>query len=212
MTWIGRVRASSSVASVDESSTRVISSTHSRGISAMVFSSVRSALRAGMTTTTLWPVLSAREGTSATTASISAMAGLDVDAATAPRRDLRGSGTGRKGGRGDARGEGRGPAAVRDRGAARLGPPDCVVEVGPPREAADDPVQPPEQDLAPAQVAHALDLQPGRADGADQRLRRHVNQMARQVDGEPALAEGARLEACGIGHRNDQNAARGQAF
>src|SRR4029450_9873961 len=53
----GSSRASSTVLSVDLSSTRMISSTQSTGIPATVASSVRAALRAGMTTTTFLSTL-----------------------------------------------------------------------------------------------------------------------------------------------------------
>src|SRR4051794_39363961 len=46
-------RARATVPSVDPSSTRMSSSTQSRGMALIVFSSVRAALRAGMTTATL---------------------------------------------------------------------------------------------------------------------------------------------------------------
>jgi len=60
MSSTGRLRASSTVESVDASSTRMISSTTSRGMPVNVRSSVRAALRAGMKTMTLRPSNNAR--------------------------------------------------------------------------------------------------------------------------------------------------------
>ncbi len=41
-----------------------------------------------------------------------------------------------------------------------------------------------------------------------QRRGRHVHEMARQVEREPAISEEPGLEAGGVGHRDDQHAAR----
>src|SRR4051812_13807322 len=70
-------RARATVSSVDLSSTRISSSTQSRGMAEIVFSSVRAALRAGMTTTTLASALA------------SGMARQDMDVATFLRRRTR---------------------------------------------------------------------------------------------------------------------------
>src|SRR3954451_5756196 len=143
MTCSGSLRARSTVASVDESSTRMISSTHSSGIAETVRSSVRSALRAGITTMIFW----VRSGTARLHVHGPAAAGDELDG----RAD--------EGGRREqhARGEGGQAPRRRHRLAARLGPADGVVEGRMARDdLADQPIDPAVEDLAAAPRAGAL--------------------------------------------------------
>jgi hypothetical protein len=76
-----------------------------------------------------------------------------------------------------------------------------------PWQPADDPVQPSEQHLAAAQVAHPFNPEPQRLDLRQQRLGTDVDQVAGQVEREPAVPEQPRLEAPGIGHGDDEHSA-----
>jgi hypothetical protein len=70
-------------------------------------------------------------------------------------------------------------------------------------------VDPSEDDLPAPQVADSLDPQPEGLDLGQQGRGAQVDEMARQVEGKPAIAEDAGLEAGRIGHRNDQHPAGG---
>ena len=92
--------------------------------------------------------------------------------------------------------------------AAGLGPADRVVEVGVAGQRPDEPVQPAEHDLAAAQVADPLDPQPERPELRQQGPGRHVDEVARKVEREPAVAEQPGLEAVGVRDRDHQRPAR----
>ncbi len=80
-------------------------------------------------------------------------------------------------------------------GPARLAATDDLVEIGLSRELTDKAVDPSEDDLASPQVAHSLDPQPQSLDLGQQRSRAQVNEMARQVEGKPAVPESTGLKA-----------------
>src|SRR3954469_8515244 len=190
-------RATSTVSSLDLSSTRITSSTHSRGISSTVRSSVRAAFQAGITTMTR---PGGRSGTH----------GLHVDgAATAQRRLDERAGDSE---RGEHRGgrERERAAAGRERRAARAGAANRVVEIGPAGGRRHQSVQPAEHDLAAAQVAAPAHAQAQLLEAPQQRARWQVDEVTRKVEGEPALAEDPRLEAVRVGQRHHQHATRGE--
>ena len=77
-----------------------------------------------------------------------------------------------------------------------------------PWQPADDAVQPAEQHLAAAQVTHPLDPEPEGLDLGQQRRGADVDQVARQVQREPAVTEQPRLQARRVGHGDDEDPAR----
>ena len=93
---------------------------------------------------------------------------------------------------------------------ARLAAPDGVVKMGLSGELADQAVDPSEDDLAAPQVAHSLDPQPQSLDLGQQRRRAQVDEMARQVEGKPAVPEGTGLKAGRIGHGDHQQSHLGR--
>ena len=91
--------------------------------------------------------------------------------------------------------------------AACLSAPDGLVEIGLSGEQADQAVHPSEDNLAAPQVAHPLDPQAQSLDLGQQRRRAQVDQVAWQVEGEPAVPEGPGLKAGRIGHGDHQQPA-----
>ena len=135
---------------------------------------------------------------------------LDVNGAARPRRHL-----GRGCGQGERKGRHGGSESVQptDRtlgSLTRLAAADGVVQVRVPGKPADKAVDPSEDDLPAPQVADSLDPQPLSLDRGQQRRRAQVDQVAGQVEGQPAIAEEAGLEAGRIGHGDDQRPARRQ--
>ena len=95
-------------------------------------------------------------------------------------------------------------------GLTRLAATDGVVQVRVAGKFADQAVDPSEDDLPAPQVADSLDPQLQGLDLGQQRRRAQVDEMARQVEGKPAIAEDAGLEAGRIGHGDDKRPAGGQ--
>jgi len=89
-------------------------------------------------------------------------------------------------------------------GLTRLAAADGVVQVRVPGKPADKTVDPSEDDLTAPQVANPLDPQPQGLDLGQQRRRAQVDEMARQVEGKPAIAEGTGLQARRVGHGHDE--------
>ena len=73
-----------------------------------------------------------------------------------------------------------------------------------PREQADKAMDPAEDNLAAAQVAHSLDPQAEVLDLGQQRTRAEVDKMARQVERKPVVAEESGLKASRIRHGHDK--------
>src|SRR5438105_13544713 len=92
-------------------------------------------------------------------------------------------------------------------GLARLAAADGIIQVRVPGKLADKAVNPSEDDLPAPQVANSLDPQPQGLDLGQQRRRAQVDEMTRQVESEPVIAEGTGLKACRIGHGNDKRPA-----
>lgn len=137
------------------------------------------------------------------------MPGLDVDGAAGPGRHLDGGpGRGERE-RSRARGKGVEPEERALDGLARFTAADGVVEVWMAREQADDAVQPAEQHLAAAQVTHPLHPEPQGLDLGQQRPGTDVDQVAGQVEGQPAVPEQPRLQARRVGHGDDEHPAGG---
>ena len=95
-------------------------------------------------------------------------------------------------------------------GLARLAAADGIVQIRVPGKLADEAVDPPEDDLPAPQVADPLDPQPQGLDLGQQGRGVQVDQMARQVEGQPAIAEGTGLQAGRIGHGDDKRPAARQ--
>src|SRR5208337_2892895 len=95
-------------------------------------------------------------------------------------------------------------------GLTRLAAADGIVQVRVPGKLADKTVEPSEDDLPAPQIADSLDPQPQGLDLGQQRRRVQVDEMARQVEGQPAIAEGTGLQAGRIGHGHDKRPAGGE--
>jgi hypothetical protein len=95
-------------------------------------------------------------------------------------------------------------------GLTGLAATDGIVQVRVPGKLADKTVDPSEDDLPASYVANSLDPQPQGLDLGQQRRRAEVDEMARQVEGKPAIAEGTGLQARGIGHGHDKRPAGGE--
>ena len=67
-------------------------------------------------------------------------------------------------------------------------------------------MQPAEDDLAAAVVRDPLDRDGVAGEPAQQRARRDVHQVAREVEREPTVAEGLCLPGAGVGDGDDQDA------
>ena len=135
---------------------------------------------------------------------------LDVDRAARPGRHLD---RGRR--HGEREGDHGGGQSVQPQsravgGLTRLAATDDVVQVRVAGELADKPVDPSEDDLPAPQVADSLDPQPVGLDRGQQGRGAQVDEMARHVQGEPAVTEDPGLEAGGIGYGDDERPARGQ--
>ena len=89
----------------------------------------------------------------------------------------------------------------------RLGPADGVIEVGVGGQAADEAVEPAEYDLPATQIADPGGFESQLAQSREQRRSGNVDQVAGQIEGEPALAEGSRLKARRVRHRDYDHAA-----
>ena len=76
---------------------------------------------------------------------------------------------------------------------------------------ADQAVEPAEEHLAAAPVADPLDPQAEPLEPRPQGAGGDVDEVAGRVEGEPAAAEGPRLEAVEVGDGDDHDAARGEA-
>ena len=90
---------------------------------------------------------------------------------------------------------------------ARLRAAQRRVEVEVAGQRADEAVEPADHDLPAAGARDALDPQPGAREPGEQRARREVDEVARRVEVQPAVAEDPRLEAARVGHRDDEHAA-----
>jgi hypothetical protein len=71
-------------------------------------------------------------------------------------------------------------------------------------------MKPSEDDLAAAPVADAGNVEVQRTQACPQRARRYVNQVARKIQCEPGAAESRCLQAGGIRHHDQHEAARGE--
>jgi hypothetical protein len=74
-------------------------------------------------------------------------------------------------------------------------------------KAGHNTVDPPEDDLPAPQVANPLHPQPQRLQLGQQGLRVQVNQVPRQVEGQPAVAEDPGLQAGRVRHGDDKRSA-----